>query len=305
MKNPLPLPTQTMRLLGSSGIEVRPLAWGMWRFAGLDIAHARSLVHTALDSGCTLLDTADIYGFDGHGSFGAAEALLGRVLESEPGLRRRFLLSSKGGIAPGVPYNSSAEYLVSACEASLQRLKSDTIDLYQIHRPDQLTHPQELAGALTRLRDAGKIQSVGVSNYSVTQINALQAFVPFPLVSHQLEFSALCIDPLADGTLDQAIERRMCVLAWSPLGGGRLGGSGADERSRAVVAALDEIARREGVSRAAVALAWILAHPARPIAIIGTQNPQRLGEAAGALNVKLTRTDWYGILTASRQSKLP
>jgi predicted oxidoreductase len=184
-------------------------------------------------------------------------------------------------------------------------LKVDTIDLYQIHRPDILTHPEELAGALSKLRESGKIRAVGVSNYTAAEISALQAFLPFPLVSHQLELSALHIDPLGDGTLDQAIERRMAVLSWSPLGGGRLGGAGGDERSRAVIAALDAIAAREDAPRTAVALAWVLAHPSRPIAIIGTQNPTRIVESTQALKVRLSREDWYGVLTASRQMRLP
>jgi len=304
MANFLSLPAAS-RSLGSAEIEVSPLAWGMWRFMGTDLAHADRLVRSALDCGYRLLDTADIYGPDNNESFGAAEALLGRVLAADPGLRRRFVLATKGGIVPGVPYDSSADYVTSACEASLRRLNSETIDLYQIHRPDILTHPEELAVALWKLRESGKIRAVGVSNYTAAQTSALQAFLPFPLVSHQVELSALHIDPLADGTLDQAIERRMSVLAWSPLAGGRLGGPGADERARAVLAALDQVAVREGASRTAVALAWVLAHPARPIAIVGTQNPVRIAESTQALRIRLSREDWYAILTASRQQRLP
>jgi len=303
MTNFLALPTS--RSLGSSGLQSSALAWGMWRFKGTNLKAADGLVRTALDHGLSLFDTADIYGPDNGESFGAAEALLGRVLEAEPGLRRRFVLASKGGIVPGVPYDSSAEYLVAACEASLRRLKTDTIDLYQIHRPDVLTHPQEVAAALTKLRDSGKVRAAGVSNYTAPQTAALQAFLTFPLASHQPEFSALHLDPLVDGILDQAIERRMAVLAWSPLARGLLAAGGADERSRAVAASLDEIAARESAPRTAVALAWVMAHPSRPIALIGTQNADRMTEAVRALDVRLTRTDWYAVLTASRQAKLP
>jgi aryl-alcohol dehydrogenase-like predicted oxidoreductase len=305
------LPLAGPRSLGASGIEVAPLAWGMWRFKGTDLAHADRLVRTALENSFSLLDTADIYGLDSTEGFGAAEALLGRVLQADAGLRRRFVLASKGGIVPGTPYDSSPGYLVSACEASLRRLHTDTIDLYQIHRPDILAHPQEVAGALVKLRDSGKIRTAGVSNYSVAQTTALQAFLPFPLASHQPEFSALRIEPLVDGVLDQAMERKMAVLAWSPLGGGRLGGAGgdgsdgSDGRSRAVIAVLDKIALREATPRSAVALAWVLAHPSRPIAIIGTQTPQHMDEAVRALGVRLTREDWYEVLTASRQARLP
>jgi predicted oxidoreductase len=303
MTNFLPLPT--VRLLGASGMQSSPLAWGMWRFKGTDLKVADGLVRAALDHGFSLFDTADIYGLDNGEAFGAAEALFGRVLQAEPALRSRFVLASKGGIVPGVPYDSSAEYLIAACEASLRRLATDTIDLYQIHRPDVLTHPEEVAAALVKLRDSGKVRAVGVSNYTTAQTAALQAFLPFPLCSHQPEFSALHLDPLVDGILDQAIERRMAVLAWSPLARGLLAGTGNDTRSSAVAAALDEIAARESAPRTAVALAWVMAHPSRPIAIVGTQNPQRMMEAVRALDVRFSRADWYKVLTASRQARLP
>jgi predicted oxidoreductase len=277
----------------------------MWRLHGTDVAATDRLAHAALELGFSLFDTADIYGFDGKTGFGAAEMLLGRVLKADPALRSRVTLSSKGGIVPGTPYDSTAGYLVSACEASLRRLQTDHIDLYQIHRPDILAHPEQIASALSRLREAGKIGAAGVSNYSVSQTRALQSFMDFPLVSHQPEFSALHIEPLADGLLDHAIEQRMAVLAWSPLGGGRLAGAGEDARACAVIDALDGIAVRDGVPRTAVALAWVLAHPSRPIAIIGTQRADRMREAARALDVRLSRADWYTILTASRQVKLP
>jgi predicted oxidoreductase len=293
------------RRLGTTGIEVGPLAWGMWRFAGAELGLARRLVRTALDQGISLLDTADIYGIDTSGGFGAAETLLGRVLEEDATLRRRFALATKGGIAPGIPYDSSAQYLLSACEASLRRLRTDVIDLYQIHRPDSLTHPAEIAEVLVKLRNAGKIRAAGVSNYSAAQTRALQAFLPFPLATHQPEFSALHIEPLTDGVLEQAMERSMAVLAWSPLGGGRLGGTGSDARSLAVIEALEKIAGRESVARTAVALAWVLAHPSQPVAIIGTQNPARILEAQASLGARLTRADWYDVLTASRQLRLP
>lgn len=292
------------RPLGASGLTVAPLAWGMWRLRAAAVGHADTLVRSALDCGFSLLDTADIYGVGGDG-FGAAETLLGRVLAADPGLRARFVLATKGGIVPGVPYDSSAEYLIGACEASLRRLHADCVDLYQVHRPDVLAHPEEVAAALVKLRDAGKIRSAGVSNYGVAQTRALQSYLPFPLASQQPEFSALHIEPLGDGVLDHAIERRMAVIAWSPLGGGRLAGDGGDERSRAVIGALESVAHREGVPRAAVALAWVLAHPSRPVAIVGTQNPERMREAVRALDVRLTRADWYTVLTASRQARLP
>jgi aryl-alcohol dehydrogenase-like predicted oxidoreductase len=277
----------------------------MWRFRGDDLVAARARVDAALEIGCTLFDTADIYGPDNGEPFGAAEALLGRLFATDKALRGRMVLATKGGIIPPTPYNSSAAYLVDACEASLRRLGVDTIDLYQIHRPDLLAHPAEVASAFDRLRSAGKIREVGVSNHTAEQTRALMAHLPFPLASVQPEFSALAYAPLEDGVLDLAMEAGLGVLAWSPLGQGRLGRVGADETSRRVIAVLDAIAHREGVSRTAVAYAWVLQHPSRPVVLIGTQTPERIREAAEAYRASLTREDWYAVLVAARGEPMP
>ena len=146
------------RQLGGSGIAISPIAWGMWRLAESkrSSAEAARLVHTALDAGITLLDTADIYGFNGSSGFGAAEALLGGVLAAEPALRSRMVLATKGGIMPPLPYDQSADYLNAAIDASLRRLRTDRIDLWQIHRPDILAHPQEVARTLDAAEISGR-----------------------------------------------------------------------------------------------------------------------------------------------------
>jgi predicted oxidoreductase len=293
----------TTRSLGS--LTVSPLAWGMWRFRGTDAAHAARLVHAALDAGITLFDTADIYGPDNHEAFGAAEALLGAVLAREPALRHRIVLATKGGIQMGVPYNSSAAYLTAACEASLCRLNTDRVELYQIHRPDTLTHPADLAATLDRLRREGKILEAGLSNTTPAQTRALAAHLPFTLAALQPEFSAATIAPITDGVLDLAMELGLTVLAWSPLGGGRLAGAGSDDRTRATIAILDRIAARENAPRSAIAYAWIMAHPARPIPIVGSQTPDRIAESRAALSVTISREEWYEILTAARGERLP
>ena len=292
--------------LGKTPIHVSRLAWGMWRFRGDDLRFAQELVETALESGITLLDTADVYGPDNGEPFGAAEALLGRVLAAAPHLRDRFVLASKGGIVIGTPYDSSPGYLRQAVEASLRRLGTERIDLYQIHRPDLLAHPAEVARTLDDLRREGRIGEVGVSNHTAWQTAALQAHLPFPLASTQVELSPLAIEPLADGVLDQAMTEGWAVLAWSPLGQGRLGeGAAGDARVQAVRAALDAAAERAGVSRTVAAYAWVLSHPSRPIPIVGSQRPERIREAAAALDVRLTRAEWYAVLTAGRGAPLP
>ncbi|HYC02597.1 MAG TPA: aldo/keto reductase [Azospirillaceae bacterium] len=281
------------------------IGWGMWRYRGEDVAAARTLVETALESGITLFDTADVYGPDNGEPFGASEALLGRVLHEAPALRDRFLLASKGGIIPGVPYRSRNGALVEACEASLKRLGVETIDLYQIHRPDLLAHPADIAAQVDRLRAAGKIRAIGVSNHTPAQVAALQAHLTVPVASIQPEFSALSAGALFDGVLDQALQTGAAVLAWSPLAGGRLTGAAADPRAVAVAKALDVIAGHNGVSRAAAAYAWIMAHPSRPIPLVGSQTPARVREAQDALKVRMSDAEWYAVLAASLGAPLP
>ena len=285
--------------LGKSGLSVSPLAWGMWRFAGDDVKAARALVDAALESGITLLDTADIYGLGGPAGFGGAEALLGRVLREAPELRQRMVLATKGGIIPGVPYDSSRAYLERALDASLKRLGVEQVELWQVHRPDLLTHPEELAGTLARLVESGKVKAVGVSNFTAAQVRALAAYLPFPLASIQPEFSAWHAAPLWDGVLDQAMELGLSVLAWSPLGRGAVSEEGP------VSALLEDKARASGVSRSAAAYAWIMAHPAGAIPIVGSQQPARIREAKGAFAVSWTRAEWYAVLQASTGQKLP
>ena len=293
-----------MRALYPGGPEVSSVAWGMWRFAGDDVAAAEARIQAALDAGVTLFDTADIYGPDNGEPFGAAEALLGRVLAGNPGLRGRMVIATKGGISMGVPYDSSAGYLAAAIDASLARMGVDHVPLWQIHRPDLLTHPAEIGEALLTAHQAGKIGAVGVSNFTPSQVEALAAHLPLPIVSCQPEFSPLAVAPLGDGVLDQAIARGMAVLAWSPLGGGRLGNP-ADERARAVAAALDAKAKQAGVSRAAAAYSWIMAHPVRPIPIVGTQSTARIAEIPDAYTPTWTRAEWYEVLVAARGEPLP
>jgi predicted oxidoreductase len=293
------------RRLGGSDLVVSPLAWGMWRFRGDDLDAATARVEAALEIGINLFDTADIYGPDNGEPFGAAEALLGRVFARSPRLRDAMVLATKGGIEMGVPYNSSADYLIGACEASLRRLGVERIDLYQIHRPDSLAHPAEVARALESLRAAGKIAHAGVSNHTPAQTAALIAHLPFPLASVQPEFSALVIDPLQDGVLDQAMERGLGVMAWSPLAGGRLAAAVPEGRAGEVAGVLDDLARARGADRASVALAWVMAHPARPVPIVGSQRPERIRAAAEATRVTLTRAEWYRVLTAARGVPLP
>lgn len=292
------------RLLCDELPHVGPLALGLWRYTNTDIGHATNLLEAAIDLGINLVDNADVYGLDwGGNGFGACEELLGQVLSGSPKLRDQIVLATKGGIQPPVPYNSSSEYLRKACEDSLRRMNVEQIDLYLVHRPDIYTHPAEVAATLDSLVEEEKVIALGVSNYSPGQIKALQEHLRTPLIAVQPEFSAVHLNPLRDGILDLAAERDLVPLAWSPLAGGSLAtGEGIPTELAAV---LDDLASRESVDRATIAIAFVLSHPTSPIAILGTQTIERLEKLSEALKVSLTRADVYKIIQASEGVPLP
>ena len=286
------------------GKTVGALAFGCWRLVGDDVADATNRIETALDNGINLIDNADVYGLDWGGqAFGESETLLGKVLAATPALRARMVLASKGGIIPGIPYVASADYLNAAVDASLTRLQCEHIDLYQIHRPDMLTHPAETAAALDGLVQAGKIGMVGISNYTHAQEDALRQFLKAPLVSLQSEYSLAELSILRDGSLDRCMTHDTAFLAWSPLAGGRLI-SGDDLRPE-LMQTMDDLATREHTDRAGIALAFVLAHPSRPIAIIGSQTAARIEAATKACAITLTRQDVYALIEAAEGVPLP
>ncbi len=300
-------PASPLRLDGKFAIgslnPVGRISFGCWRLIGTDSENSLA-VNAAVDAGITLVDNADVYGLDWGGThFGACEEALGRIFTLNKSLRDRVVLATKAGIIPGIPYESSATYLVNACEASLRRMQVDHVDLFQIHRPDHFTHPQEIAQAFTVLRERGLAREFGVSNYTVAQTRALMAHLGFPLATTQPEYSAVALEPLRNGTLDLCMETNITPLAWSPLAGGRL--ATGDGVRPELMSALTAIAHRENVSIGTVAISFVLAHPSSPIAIVGTQKPERLVEYAAASTITLTRADVYSIIQSSDGVPLP
>ena len=173
-----------------------------------------------------------------------------------------------------------------------------------MHRPDLFAHPADVAETLLALRQEGKIRAIGVSNHTVEQRQGhSRLHLGEPLATSQPELSVLHLDPIHDGVLDHCMAVGTQPLAWSPLAGGRLA-TGAGVRPE-VLQVLDELAAREDADRADVALAFVLAHPWRPIAVVGTERPERLATAARACSVALDRADLYRLVVASEGVPLP
>ena len=310
--------------IGVSPLKSSRLAYGCWRLAGTWIpaeikpeaeARGRAAVIAAFEAGYTLFDNADIY------CRGHCERILGEAMKQATGMREKILIATKCGIrfpgdaSPDAPhrYDFSEEHIIWSCEESLKRMKIEVIDLYQLHRPDFLADPQEVAGAFTKLQKAGKVRYFGVSNFRPTLVTALQRACPMPLVVNQVEISLGRLDCFTDGTLDQCLAENIAPLAWSPLARGWLG-DGAEKNAvepKLAAAAtrvnpvLDSIASARRSSRTRIALAWLLKHPSKIIPIVGSTEPSRIKEAATAADVELSREEWYRLLAAARGEPLP
>jgi predicted oxidoreductase len=281
------------------------LAYGFWRYGEADVDIALRMLALVRESGIDHLDTADVYG-GGH-AFGGAERLLGELRSRAPELLAGAIVATKAGVERGSPYNSSSAYLDRACEASLERLRMERVDLFYIHRPDLLAHPEDLAASLDRLLAAGKIGAIGVSNFTVAQVDALRRFIGAPIAVHQLEFSVLATAPMFNGALDQAMGARIAAAAWSPLAGGRLlDGASADSPAlQRIGNAIGALAAEYGAPPEAVALAFVRAHPAAVTPILGTRTPERLEACLACERIELSRSHWYQILEASLGVPMP
>lgn len=286
--------------LGQSPVKVGAIGYGCWRFAGSCLQDADHKIRMALDCGMTLIDTADIYGLGEPRGFGGAEDVLGDTLKASPELRHQMVLTTKGGIDAVRPYNCTYNYLMAAIDKSLTRLKTDYIDLYLIHRPDITTPMPETARALNEMVTSGKVKHIGVSNFTVAQMRALQAHLDTKIIATQPEFSALHQDPITDGTLDWCQETTATALAWSPLAGGRLFSENND-----VIDTLDRLAETYATTRGNIALAFTMGHGADVIPIIGTQKTERIFESAKAAELRLTARDFYDIVEAYRGTSMP
>ncbi len=298
--------------LNAEGVSLSRLVLGAWRLLSgpekPDAVSVAGLINDAIDLGMTSFDHADIYGDYG------VENVFGVGLRHWGGKREQIELITKCDIMlksdarPGnrvKHYDTSAAHVEASVDCSLKKLHTDYIDVLLIHRPDPLMDADETARGLESVVKAGKVRAVGVSNFSPSQFDLLASRLPFPLVTNQIEVSVVHTPSLFDGSLDHAQRLRYPPMIWSPLGGGSLfSGDGAQER-RVREALKVTAGEAGGVDISAIAIAWLLRHPARPIPVLGSLKRERLASMAAALDIELERQQWFEILKASTGEDVP
>jgi len=298
--------------ISAQGPECSALVYGTWRLlddaAGAEPAALVERFHQLIDLGVTTIDTAEIYGRY------MVERAIGAALALDKGLRAKLEIVTKAGIY--VPnafhperkvafYNASAARLIKSAEKSLRLMGIDHIDVLLVHRPDWLTDADDTADGLNRLLRDGKIRSAGVSNYSVHQYELLSTRVDAPLVTNQIQFSLLHMDPMFDGTADQCQRHRVRPMAWSPLAQGRLLRDDNEAAVR-VQQLCAELSPKYGDATVdQLAYAWIMAHPSRPLPVLGSNKIERVLSAARATDIVLEREDWYALWTAAQGRRIP
>lgn len=287
------------------GVTLSRIVYGMWRVMddASDPAHVQRKLEACLAEGITTLDLADIYGHY------LAESALGGAFRASPQLRDRVEIVTKCGIVlPGGPmparvkhYDTSARHIRASVEASLAKMRIERIDLLLLHRPDPFMDAGATARALEALVAEGKVRSLGVSNFAPHDWTLLEGALSLPLVTNQIEVSLTAPAALLDGQAAFLQAKGIRPMAWSPLGRGAIFGPGNPRLSET----LDEIARRHRTGRAAVALAWLLAHPAGLLPVVGTNRPERIREVAEAARVDMDRQTWFELLAAATGQEVP
>jgi predicted oxidoreductase len=292
----------TMPRVTLGPITVSRLVYGMWRLGDdpdTSPGHVQAKIETCLAQGITTVDQADIYG--GY----RAEALLGAALRAALALRDQIEIVSKCDIVAPVGrhagarvkhYDTSAAHITASVEGSLRDMATDRIDLLLIHRPDPLMDHHETGAALDGLVASGKVRAVGVSNFRSWDVTLLQSAMTNPLVTNQIELSLNSREPFSNGDLAFLQERGIAPMAWSPLAGGHLRAEANDGLS----ARMDEIGKAAGTDWTAVAVAWLLHHPARVIPVLGTNTLSRIATISDALRVPMDRQTWFELLTLAQ-----
>ena len=293
------------RVKFNNTLELSRIIYGMWRVgddSDTSSKHVQAKIESCLEQGITSIDQADIYGEY------TAEAIFGKALADAPQLRDKLEIVTKCGIvapcgrysdASVKHYNTSAEHINRSVETSLKEMHTDHVDLLLIHRPDPFMDPVETGKALDALVQSGKVLHIGVSNFKPHDWELLQAAMSVKLVTNQIELSVLAIDGFTNGDVTFLQKHSVMPMAWSPLGGGALFDN-ANKKLDGLKNVLSRVAKSQNVGMDAVAVAWLLAHPANIAPVMGTNNLERIATLSDAMNVEIDRQTWFEIYTASQ-----
>ena len=300
--------------LNNTNLSIPEIGMGCMRIVELENVDAvKGWVDTALEHGINFFDHADIYGK------GRCEELFGQVLT--PSLREKIILQSKCSIRPGIAFDFSKEHILNSVDGILKRLNTEYLDILLLHRPDALMEPEEVADAFCILKENGKVRHFGVSNQTPMQMELLSKYCDEPLLINQLQLSiAHC--PMINsginanmyndsginrdgGVLEYCRLKDITIQAWSPFQYGMFEGIFlGNEKFAELNKVIDNLAEKYNVTNSAIAVAWILRHPAGIQTIVGTTNKDRIAQISKASEIRLTREEWYALYMAAG-NKLP
>ena len=294
------------RISLNSDVSLSRLIYGMWRIgddADTSTSQVQAKIESCLSQGITTMDQADIYG--GY----EAEEILGNALKGT-NLRDKIEIVTKCDIVAPTGrysdvkvkyYDTSRAHVMASVEHSLRLTGTDYVDLLLIHRPDPMMDAEETGAALDEIVASGKAKSVGVSNFKLHDWTLLQSAMSSPLVTNQIELSLLAHEGFTNGDVAYLQERKVAPMAWSPLGGGSL----FSQENKLLLNALKAIGEVSGVDETAVAVAWLLAHPAKIMPVMGTNSLARIGKISDALKVKMDRETWFELYSIALGSEVP
>lgn len=317
----------------NTDLEVSQIAFGTMHLGGTwdttpatqdIIDRADILLHTAVDHGINFIDLADIY------TWGKSDMMVGEVIKKDPSFRDKVILQAKSGIimpnqlhegSVGL-YDFTYDNLVTKVERTLQYLNTEYVDILLLHRPDALVEPAEVARAFDHLQSSGKVKYFGVSNHTPYQIDLLKKYVDQPLVANQIELNLIHNELINDGlifnnhgqsytgahgTLDYCRLHDMLVQAWSPVAGGQIfvPKDDAPDNVKAVAAEIKLLAEKHNTTVEAIGIGWLLRHPALMQPILGTMNPKRIGTSVKAVDVELSKLEWYTLLEKANGKAVP
>lgn len=294
------------RIKISDDVSLSRIIYGMWRLtddSNTSPSYISQKIEACLEQKITTIDQADIYG--GY----EAEELFGAALK-ENGYRDKLEIVTKCGIIAPVGrfknsrvkhYNTSKEHISQSVELSLKLMNTDYIDLLLLHRPDPFMNAEETGYILDSLIEQGKVREVGASNFKHHDFSLLQSHMNNNLVTNQIEISVIANQCFVNGDVAFMQERRLPIMAWSPLAGGKIFGKGNEK----LMNLLKDMAKFHNSTPTGIAIAWLLAHPANIMPVMGTNSLSRIKSLADACNVNLDMQSWFEIYETANGHEVP